>query len=126
MSLGRSSSPALDDAGKRSGADGGTYAIPPGNSNDAPCHYSPAETPEAITVGATDNTDARAYFSNWGTCVDIFAPGVDVTSSWNTNDTATNTISGTSMATPHVTGAAALYLQGAPSASPAAVASALT
>ncbi|MFL5538380.1 MAG: S8 family serine peptidase, partial [Longimicrobiaceae bacterium] len=79
----------------------------------------------AITVSATDNTDRRADWANYGTCVDLFAPGVGITSSWYSNDTATNTISGTSMSSPHVAGVAALYLQGNPSATPAAVASAL-
>src|SRR5262249_22350798 len=74
------------------------------------CNTSPARVATAITVGATDSSDNRASFSNFGTCLDIFAPGVNITSAWNTSDTATNTISGTSMATPHVTGAAALVL----------------
>src|SRR5262249_62184205 len=82
----------------------------------------PARVPTALTVGATTMTDARSSFSNIGTCVDIFAPGSSITSSWNASDTATNTISGTSMATPHVTGVAALYLQQFPGSSPAAVA----
>jgi serine protease len=89
------------------------------------CNSSPARTPSALTVGATTSTDVRSSFSNYGTCVDLFAPGTSITSSWNTSDTATNTISGTSMATPHVTGVAALYLQGAPTASPATVSNAI-
>src|SRR5205814_1059134 len=80
----------------------------------------------AITVSATDSTDHKASWANYGTCVDIFGPGVNITSSWFSSTTATNTISGTSMATPHVCGASALYLAGNPTATPAAVASALT
>jgi subtilisin family serine protease len=80
---------------------------------------------EAITVGATDNTDTRASFSNYGTCVDVFAPGVDVTSAWKDDDSATNTISGTSMASPHTAGVAALYLADHPDASPTEVRDAL-
>ena len=79
----------------------------------------------AITVGATTSSDARASYSNYGRCLDLFAPGSSITSDWYTSDTATNTISGTSMATPHVAGVAALYLQGNPGASPATVQSAL-
>jgi subtilisin family serine protease len=87
---------------------------------------SPARVTEAITVGATTSTDARASYSNYGSVVDLFAPGSSITSTWRTSDTATNTISGTSMASPHVAGAAALYLAGNPSATPAQVSSALT
>jgi subtilisin family serine protease len=86
---------------------------------------SPSRAPNAITVGSTTNTDARSSFSNWGTCVDIFAPGSNITSAWHTGTTATNTISGTSMASPHTAGVVALYLQDNPSATPASVASAL-
>jgi subtilisin family serine protease len=102
-----------------------TYAIASGNSAANACSFSPARVPEAITVNASDRNDARASFSNYGTCTDIFAPGVGITSAWNTSDTATNTISGTSMATPHVAGVAALYLSANPTASPAAVQTAL-
>jgi subtilisin family serine protease len=131
MSLGGSLSSTLDQAVSNSIASGVTYGIAAGNGNafgiaqDA-CSTSPADVPSAITVGATDNTDTKASWSNYGTCVDIFGPGVNITSSWYTSTTATNTISGTSMATPHVVGSAALYLQANPAATPAEVASALT
>ena len=125
MSLGGGASTALDNAVAASIASGVTYAIAAGNSNLDACGFSPARVPAAITVGATTSTDARASYSNFGTCVDIFAPGSSITSAWRTSNTATNTISGTSMATPHVAGAAAKYLQGNPGASPATVASAL-
>ncbi|MCE7005766.1 S8 family peptidase [Kibdelosporangium philippinense] len=126
MSLGGGADTALDDAVKRSIAAGVTYAIASGNSYGAnACNYSPARVPEAITVNASTNTDARANFSNVGTCTDIYAPGQSIVSSWNTNDTATNNISGTSMATPHVAGAAALYLSANTNATPQQVRDAL-
>ena len=111
MSLGGGVSTALDTAVNNSINAGVSYAIAAGNSNANACNSSPARVAAAITVGATTSTDARASFSNFGTCLDIFAPGSSITSSWNTSDTATNTISGTSMASPHVAGAIALYLQ---------------
>jgi aqualysin 1 len=125
MSLGGGASTALDNAVNNSINDGVTYAIAAGNSNANACNYSPARVANAITVGATTSTDARSSFSNFGTCLDIFAPGSSITSAWYTSNTATNTISGTSMATPHVAGAAALYLDENNSASPATVRNAL-
>jgi subtilisin family serine protease len=131
MSLGGGASTAVDDAVKRMIADGVASAVAAGNGNifgiaqDA-CKYSPARVPEAITIGATTKTDAKASYSNYGNCVDFFAPGSGITSSWiGAGTTETNTISGTSMATPHVAGVAALYLQSNPLATPLQVRDAL-
>lgn len=125
MSLGGGASTALDQAVANAVAAGVTFVVAAGNSNANACNYSPARAPTAVTVGATTSSDARASYSNIGTCLDIFAPGSGITSTWNTSNTATNTISGTSMASPHVAGAAALYLEDNPNATPAAVTDAL-
>ncbi|RJQ68027.1 S8 family peptidase [Pseudonocardiaceae bacterium YIM PH 21723] len=131
MSLGGSKDTVLDNAVAKSIASGITYGIAAGNglpllgiATDA-CGTSPARVPSAITVSATDIKDKKGSFANYGKCVDIFAPGVNITSSWGTGDTDTKTISGTSMATPHVVGAAAIYLSTHPGASPQEVSDAL-
>jgi subtilisin family serine protease len=130
MSLGAPTSTALDDAVENSIGDNITYAIAAGNDGVNACDGSPARVTDAITVGASAKNDSRARFfpsgsSNTGSCVDLFAPGLDIQSAWNSSDTEVNTISGTSMATPHVAGVAALYLERNQSASPAAVAAAI-
>ncbi|MEU5787270.1 S8 family peptidase [Micromonospora purpureochromogenes] len=126
MSLGGGASSSIDNAVTNSVNSGVTYAVAAGNSSANACSYSPARAAAAITVGATTSSDARASYSNYGSCVDIFAPGSSILSAWRTSDTASNTISGTSMASPHVAGAAALVLSANPAYTPAQVASYLT
>jgi len=123
MSLGGGDSVALDTAVDNAIQAGITFAVAAGNDNSDACVGSPNKVPAAITVGSSTSVDTRSSFSNWGSCIDIFAPGSSITSTWLSGGTAT--ISGTSMASPHVAGAAALYLQLHPTATPAQVTSAL-
>jgi len=125
MSLGGGASTAMDDAVSRAVSAGITVVVAAGNSNADACRSSPARAPAAITVGATDASDVRASFSNYGQCLDLFAPGVSITSTWPSSNTATRSLNGTSMAAPHVAGSAALLLQGTPSATPSQVTSTL-
>ncbi|GAA5897415.1 hypothetical protein JCM8208_003266 [Rhodotorula glutinis] len=110
MSLGGGKSQALDDAVNAAVDDGLHFAVAAGNDNRDACGYSPAAAEGAITVGASTIADERAYFSNHGKCVDIFAPGLNILSIWNSGNRSVNTISGTSMASPHIAGLAAYML----------------
>jgi subtilisin family serine protease len=121
MSLGGPPSPSVDAAVNAVIADGVTVVVSAGNDSDDTCNQSPARAPAAITVGASDSDDDVASYSNHGPCNDLFAPGTKILSAWDTDDTATKTVSGTSMAAPHVTGAVARLLQGSPSDTPAQV-----
>lgn len=123
MSLGGGNSAILDTAVNNAINAGITFVVAAGNSNINACSGSPNKVPAAITVASSTASDARSGFSNWGSCIDLFAPGSDITSTWSNG--GNRTISGTSMASPHVAGAAAMYLQAHPNATPAEVTAAL-
>ncbi len=125
MSLGGGANSAVDQAVQNSINAGVTYVVAAGNNGANACNYSPARVTAALTVGSVNSSDARASTSNYGVCMDLFAPGVNITSAWSTGDYATSTISGTSMASPHVAGVAAMYLEYNPGALPVDVAYAI-
>lgn len=125
LSLGGGANNSVDEAVRRMIADGVATAVAAGNSRQNACKFTPARVSQAMTIGASTRTDSRASFSNYGSCVDWFAPGAGITSAWIGSNSATNTISGTSMASPHTAGVAALYLEDQTSASPQGVRDAL-
>ncbi|MEV4919315.1 S8 family serine peptidase [Streptomyces tirandamycinicus] len=126
MSLGGGADPALDEAVQKAIASGVTFGVAAGNESSDAGQGSPSRVTEAITVASSTKDDKQSAFSNFGSVVDLYAPGSDITSAWNDGDEGTKTISGTSMATPHVVGAAAVYLAGHRDATPDQVAKALT
>ena len=125
MSLGGGASSSLDAAIRNAVNAGIVFAVAAGNENTNACNSSPARAVEALTVGATMSNDGRASYSNYGACLDLFAPGTSIISAYHTNNTAPATMSGTSMASPHAAGAAALYRSANPNAAPAEVMAAI-